>query len=117
MVFSCMDPLPVSFKLPGCTLQRCRQYRQLLPHPLRITLVESFVHSRNHHGGITGVFARSINHMAKPRPVRQSIGDKQSPLGFAQCRIQLFQFGWIVGRIFLLRRNLDASLFKVPSRG
>ena len=62
--------LPISLERLGAALQRGRQHRQLLPCPLGIATIQSFIHARNHDSGVPRVFSGGVDGMPEPGAVR-----------------------------------------------
>src|SRR5258708_32483488 len=92
--------LSIAFQRLRSALQRRGENRQLLPRPLGVAFVESFVHAGNYNRGVACVLARSIDRMTEPGTMRQSLRDQQGAFGPAQRGIQASR---ITRRISLLR--------------
>jgi len=73
--------LSITFQSLRSAFERCRQDCQLLAGPVGVSLIQSLVHSRNHHGRIACIFPRGVDACRKPRTVGQSLGYQQSTLG------------------------------------
>src|SRR5579863_878227 len=97
----------------GSAIQCRREKCNLLSGTREIVFVDSFVNSRDHHGRISGVLARSIDGVSKPRTIRQSLGNEQRSLRIAQSLIQL---GGVVWRILLPHENPRRGLLEVMRR-
>ena len=76
-------------------------------------LVDGLVNSGDDHGGVSSVLAGSIDGMAEPGTIRQSLGHEKRALCVAQGPVHL---GGIAGIVLLPDKNLRCGLFEVMSR-
>src|SRR5580700_2326039 len=106
--------LAVSFQSLRRAFERGPEHRQLLARPLPVTLVERFIHSRDHHRRVAGIFAGRVNYMAIPRTMRQALRRQQRALCGAQSLVQARSIG---RRILLPGEDFRARGLEMVSRG
>ena len=77
--------------LPQASFQNAANPRYLRISLLPIFLVHGFAHGRDWFSSVAGIGTRSVNLVAEPRPVRQTIGAGEIAFGKNEFAVQGFE--------------------------